>query len=120
MDYVKTRRYKIIKTKTVMIRATNLATVRWHSPPRGPGQVSAKPEELRQTPASKIVSMRIPGSAFGPGWKVVVLLKAEPTPSSLSIVFISRRIIVLSRSTRRQATAGGINAYTRRMYFKDA
>jgi hypothetical protein len=50
----------------------------------------------------------------------VVLLKAEPMPSSLSIVFISRRIIVLSRSTRRQATAGGINAYTRRMYFKDA
>jgi hypothetical protein len=118
MDYVKTRRYKIIKTKPVMICATNLATDVGTA--RGPGQVSAKPEELRQTPASKIVSMRIPGSAFGPGWKVVVLLKAEPMPSSLSIVFISRRIIVLSRSTRRQATAGGINAYTRRMYFKDA
>ena len=36
----------------------------------GAGQVSAKPDELRQTPVSRIVGINIPGTVFGPGGKI--------------------------------------------------
>jgi hypothetical protein len=71
LDYVNKKRYKILKMKTVMVKQQGFGTVGAVAILEAlSGQVSATPDQLRITPASKIVSMNIPGTAFGPGGKI--------------------------------------------------
>jgi hypothetical protein len=118
MDYTNKRRYKIMKIKTVKITATNLATVGGTVVTEiGAGQVSAKPEELRQTPASKIVSLNIPivslnipGTVFGPEERLPIWRRAETPSDSMNIRLMYWPIIVSSRSIILvpPETAGGL------------
>ena len=98
MDYVDYTRFKIIKVKTVKITATDLTTNGgWVLLEVGSGQLSAKPDELRQTQASKIVAMNIPGAVFGPGGQTLHMSQAETPKNSMNIQFMFWRIIASSR-----------------------
>jgi hypothetical protein len=130
MDYTNKRRYKIMKIKTVKITATSLATVGGTVVTEiGAGQVSAKPEELRQTPASKIVSLNIPivslnipGTVFGPGGKITYMAEGGNTQRfyEYSAHVLAYNSIIKVDNTGAAGNCGGVNCYTRRMYFKDA
>ncbi len=124
MDFVNKKRYKILKTKTVMIKQQGFGTVGVDPvlTEALTGQVSATPNELRMTPASKIVSMNIPGTAFGPGGKICYFQEndGEAKFFEYTVHILAYNSIIKADTGGASGGCGGVNCYTRRMYFKDA
>jgi len=86
------------------------------------GQVIATPDQLRITPSSKIVSMNIPGTAFGPGGKIQYFQEngGEAKFFEYSVHILAYNSIIKVDTGGGSGGCGGVNCYTRRMYFKDA
>ena len=86
------------------------------------GQVSAVPVDLRMTPQSKIVSMNLPGSAFGRNGKITYQSEGATGVSFYyyTVHIMAYNSIIKADVGAASGNCGGVNCYTRRMYFKDA
>ena len=123
MDYVNKRKFKIIKMKTVTITQRGFGTVGAVPLTEAlSGQVLATPDDLRMTPASKIVSLNIPGSAFGRGGKITYNPEGGYFTAfqEYTVHILAYNSIIKTDVGVAATNCGGVNCYTRRMYFKDA